>query len=91
MRRRDHYDRWDERSYRPAGSGEWDMFYANPITDIREDVEMQHAVSFWRGRTEVNAELSEEKDSSKTCICLQLEEEENNENNLYSNHRCVIV
>ena len=57
VRRRPHYDRWDQPLCKPAGSGEWNMFYADPIPDADPAVEMQHAVSFWRGRVEAYSEV----------------------------------
>lgn len=52
VRRRPNKDQWDDRTFRPGGTGEWDWFYGNPEVDDRPEVEQGHAMTFWWGRVE---------------------------------------
>lgn len=103
VRRRDYHDRWYDKTFRPAGTGEWNWVYGDPAIDvIDEEVERSHAVSFWRGWTESYAEEQQQQrqaENQSGCVCLLVEAEDEiclpmelgDENAESSPKGCIIV
>ena len=68
VRRRPFTDRWEDRDFKPGGTGEWDMFYTDPKVDADEVGELRNAVSFWQQHVETESEcrLSKEQEKDQT-------------------------
>lgn len=69
VRRRPFLDRWNDRKFKPQGTGEWDMFYGNPKVEEDESKQLAHAVRFWEQRVESEWEdrMALEEAEDQTC------------------------